>query len=81
MVMHLEGGTRDHFMSLLNREYPQMVEKYRQLYAGKYVPKDYDKRVQEVVSLMRQRYNLPPRKKKPGSPRVMGELGPGSPSL
>ena len=53
MVMHLEGGTRDHFMAMLQREYPEMVAKYEQLYASKYVPKDYDKRVQEVVSLMR----------------------------
>ena len=35
--MHLEGGTRDHFMTLLNREYPEMVAKYEQLYASKYV--------------------------------------------
>ncbi|MGH9221062.1 MAG: radical SAM protein, partial [Vicinamibacterales bacterium] len=81
MVMHLEGGTRDHFMALLNREYPQMVTKYTQLYASKYVPKDYDARVQEVVSLMRERYRIAPRKKKADEPRVMGELGPGSPSL
>ena len=26
MVMHLEGGTRDHFMAMLNREYPEMVD-------------------------------------------------------
>jgi DNA repair photolyase len=63
MVMHLEGGTRDHFMALLNREYPEMVAKYSQLYASKYVPKDYDQRVQEVVSLMRERYGIKPRKK------------------
>ena len=37
MVMHLEGGTRDHFMAMLNREYPEMVAKYQQLYASKYV--------------------------------------------
>ena len=42
MVMHLDGGTRDHFMALLQREYPEMVAKYEQLYASKYVPKDYD---------------------------------------
>jgi len=60
MVMHLEGGTRDHFMSLINREYPEMVAKYEKLYASKYVSKDYDKRVQEVVSLMRARYDMPP---------------------
>ena len=58
MVMHLEGGTRDHFMAMLQREYPEMVAKYQQLYASKYVPKDYDKRVQEVVSLMRERYGI-----------------------
>ena len=56
MVMHLQDGTRSHFMSMLTREFPQMVAKYEQLYASKYVPKDYDKRVQEVVSLMRARY-------------------------
>ena len=58
MVMHLEGGTRDHFMAMLQREYPDMVAKYSQLYASKYVPKDYDGRVQEVVSLMRERYGV-----------------------
>jgi DNA repair photolyase len=79
MVMHLEGGTRDHFMSLINREYPQMVAQYEKLYASKYVSKDYDKRVQEVVSLMRARYGIAARKKKVDQPRVMGELGPGDP--
>ena len=58
MVMHLQGGTRDHFMAMLQREYPEMVAKYSQLYASKYVPKDYDRRVQEVVSLMRERYGV-----------------------
>jgi DNA repair photolyase len=58
MVMHLEDGTRSHFMSMLNRDFPEMVTKYEELYASKYVPKDYDRRVQEVVSLMRQRYGL-----------------------
>lgn len=58
MVMHLQGGTRDHFMAILGREFPGLVAKYDQLYASKYVPKDYDKRVQEVVSLMRARYGI-----------------------
>jgi DNA repair photolyase len=79
MVMHLEGGTRDHFMSLINRQYPEMVAKYERLYASKYVSKDYDQRVQEVVSLMRARYGIAPRRKKGDQPRVMGDLGPGDP--
>jgi DNA repair photolyase len=80
MVMHLDGGTRDHFMAMLNREYPEMIEKYEKLYASKYVAKDYDKRVQEVVSLMRERYGIKPRQKKADEPRLMGDLGPGSPT-
>ena len=80
MVMHLEGGTRDHFMALLHREYPEMAERYEQLYASKYVPKDYDAKVQEVVSLMRERYRIAPRRKKADTQRLMGDLGPGSPA-
>jgi len=68
MVMHLEGGTRDHFMAMLAREYPEMSAKYQRLYASKYVPKDYDRRVQEVVSLMRARYGVAPRRKSSGTP-------------
>ncbi|MFA5911429.1 MAG: radical SAM protein [Vicinamibacterales bacterium] len=56
MVMHLKGGARDHFMGLLSREYPHMVDRYEQLYAGKYAPKDYTRQVDEVVSLMRARH-------------------------
>ena len=80
MVMHLEGGTRDHFMAMLNREFPEMVAKYEQLYASKYVPKDYDRKVQEVVSLMRARYGIAPRRKKLDAPRLMGDLEPELPS-
>jgi DNA repair photolyase len=58
MVMHMDGGTRDHFMALLQREYPDLVAQYEQLYASRYVRKDYETRVQDVVSLMRQRYGL-----------------------
>ncbi len=56
MVMHLQGGTRDHFMALLAREYPHLVDRYEHLYAGKYARKDYTKQVDEVVGMMRARY-------------------------
>ena len=68
MVMHLDGGTRDHFMTMLMREYPEMTGKYQRLYASKYVPKDYDRRVQEVVSLMRARYGMASRRKASAGP-------------
>jgi DNA repair photolyase len=59
MVMHLEDGTRDHFMAFLARAYPDLVERYGHLYAGKYVPKAYAGRVQEVVGMLKVRYGLP----------------------
>ncbi|MEO7157733.1 MAG: radical SAM protein, partial [Vicinamibacterales bacterium] len=58
MVMHMDGGTKEHFMAILHSAYPEMVHTYEQLYASRYVRKDYEKRVQEVVSLMRQRYGV-----------------------
>ena len=64
MVMHMDGGTKDHFMSIMHREYPDLVPMYETLYASRYVKKDYEKRVQEVVSLMRQRYGVGDRRTK-----------------
>ena len=43
MVMHMEGGTRDHFMALLAREYPAPgATATSSSTPGKYVTKDYD---------------------------------------
>jgi DNA repair photolyase len=61
MVMHLEGGTRDHFMRFLSNEFPELVGRYQHLYASKYAPKDYTSRVAEVVGLLKARYGLRPR--------------------
>jgi DNA repair photolyase len=79
MVMHMDGGTKEHFMSLLQRDYPDLVPMYDELYASRYVKKDYEKRVQEVVSLMRQRYGVAPRRKKTDQPRLMGDVDSGDP--
>ena len=70
MVMHMDGGTRDHFMAILQREYPELVPMYGELYASRYVKKDYEKRVQEVVSLMRQRYGVGDRRAKTAKNRL-----------
>ncbi len=64
MVLHLEGGTRDHFMHFLSREYPKLAESYETLYAAKYAPKDYVKRVQEVVGVIKARYGAPSRSRR-----------------
>jgi DNA repair photolyase len=70
MVMHMDGGTKEHFMAILQREYPELVPMYESLYASRYVKKDYEKRVQEVVSLMRQRYGVNQRGTKKATNRL-----------
>ena len=62
-VMFLEGGTRDHFMRWLTDAFPQMVEGYKSLYAGKYAPASYRKEVSNVLSMLRQKYGVASRSK------------------
>ena len=57
-VMHLDDGTRDHFMTFLEREYPHLVERYGQLYAGKYASRDYTARVGAVLGAVKARFGV-----------------------
>ncbi|MDE3156750.1 MAG: radical SAM protein [Acidobacteriota bacterium] len=58
MVLHLEAGTRAHFMSFLQQEYPTLVPRYERLYAGKYASKPYVAEVQGVIGLLQERYGV-----------------------
>lgn len=62
MVMHLEGGTRDHFLRFLAREYPQLSDRYGTLYASKYASRDYVGRVQETAGMLKARYGFTSRR-------------------
>jgi DNA repair photolyase len=57
-VMYLKGGTKDHFMGFLAREFPQMVESYNRLYAGAYATSDYVKAVRGMIDTLQQRYDV-----------------------
>src|SRR6476619_2257653 len=37
-LLYLKGGTRDHFMGFLQKEFPQLTDAYNALYAGAYAP-------------------------------------------
>lgn len=69
MVMHLEGGTRDHFMRFLSEEFPELAPRVNRLYAGKYAPAAYRKQVQGVMNLMRRRYGLQTKEKRTSTPK------------
>src|SRR5688572_10322060 len=55
-VMHLEGGTREHFMRWLEAERPELLEGYRQLYVTKYAPTAYRAEVKKVLNGLRKKY-------------------------
>jgi DNA repair photolyase len=55
-VMHLQDGTRDHFMRWLGQEHPDLVEGYERLYTGKYPPKGYRDEVSSLVGALKTKY-------------------------
>jgi DNA repair photolyase len=57
-VMFLEGGTRAHFMTFLEREFPSWLPRYGRLYEKKYAPREYRKQVQGMVRVLQARYGL-----------------------
>jgi DNA repair photolyase len=57
-LMYLKGGTRDHFMGFLAREFPHLVEGYNRLYAGAYARPDYVKAVRGMIDVLQQRYDV-----------------------
>jgi DNA repair photolyase len=64
IAMFLEGGTRDHFMRFLQHQFPALVEQYDQLYAAKYLPRDYRDRIQKTVAMLKVRYGLADRRQR-----------------
>jgi DNA repair photolyase len=57
-VMYLKGGTKDHFMGFLAKEFPHLVEGYDKLYAGAYAKTDYVKSVRGMIDALQERYEV-----------------------
>jgi DNA repair photolyase len=57
-IMYLKGGTKDHFMGFLAKEFPEMVESYNRLYAGAYATTDYVKAVRGMIDTLQQRHDV-----------------------
>lgn len=76
-IMYLKGGTRDHFMGFLAKEFPHMVDGYHRLYAGAYAAPEYVASVRAMIGALQARFDvrrrasrLPPQAEEAGdSPR------------
>ena len=59
-LLHLEAGTREHFLTFLGKEYPELVAGYGRLFANgaKRVPTSYAEAVHSSVRELREALGL-----------------------
>ena len=57
-VMYLQDGTRTHFMTFIEREFPSLLPRFERLYRTKYPPESYRKEVKAMVRVLQERYGL-----------------------
>jgi DNA repair photolyase len=72
-VMHLEDGTRHHFLQFIEREFPAMLPRFERLYTQKYPPVAYRKEVQAMVRVLQDRYGLSKRETRQTTNAPAGE--------
>jgi DNA repair photolyase len=64
-VMHLEDGTRTHFMGFIKKEFPHLLPRFERLYARKHAPEAYRREVRAMVGVLQRRYGLDARDEDP----------------
>ncbi len=57
-VLHLKGGTKDHFLGFLATEFPQMLDGYQRMYPGAYAPPAYVATVRSLLKDLRSKYRV-----------------------
>ena len=66
LALHLRPGTREWFLAWLEREHPELVEPYAQLYRrGAYVAPEYRRALAARVAPLLRRHGLAPRRAEP----------------
>jgi DNA repair photolyase len=59
LVLHLRPGAREWYLAWLEREHPELVSRYRELYgAGAYAPKAYRQNISARVNVLARRYGI-----------------------
>ena len=76
-VLYLKGGTRDHFMGFLRKEFPHLVAGYERLYPGAYASTPYSEAVRNLITLLRQKYDVGARPERRGAAQESQESGAG----
>lgn len=62
-MLHLKDGTRDHFMSVLSKHWPQLVPRYQQAYRNRaYLPSSFGEKTMGEVARLRSEISVKDRR-------------------
>jgi DNA repair photolyase len=67
-VLHLQPGTREHFLENLARHWPQLLPRYEALYRGKYLERREADPIKARVAALRGAYAIADRRIRPLAP-------------
>jgi len=73
-LLYLRPGTREHFLACLERDWPELLPDYEQLYAGgAYLPRSEAEPVRNDVRRLAQEHGIRDRRTEPLRPRARDE--------
>ena len=73
-LLYLRTGTREHFLQHLARDWPEELERYERLYAGRaYLPSKAAEPVRTQVAELRLRYGIADRRREQLQPETKPE--------
>ena len=61
-VLHLQPGTREHFMDYLAQQHPRLHSAYQRLYVESFAPNAFRREVEERVTDLMDRFGLQERR-------------------
>ena len=78
-MLHLKDGTREHFMSVLGRHWPEMVPRYERAYSERaYLPQAFGEKTMHEVARLRSQHRVADRRsvilKPPPAPEQLSLL-------
>jgi DNA repair photolyase len=63
-MLHLKDGTREHFMSVLERHWPELVPRYEQAYLNRaYLPQSFGEKTMREVGRLRAHHGISDRRR------------------
>lgn len=57
-LVYLKAGAKGHFLSFLEKSYPDLLTEYRRLFPGDYAPKRFSRQLEQQVNSLKKQHGL-----------------------